>query len=272
MTVPEASHGDQRRMGELAPGTRIGRYRLESVVGRGGMGTVYRAFDAETRREVAVKILRPDLPESLRERFLAECDAEARIRHPHVMPVYDRGTYDRDRLYFVMELVYEPITLTELVEVRDRGRLAQTWPRLRQWADPKRLVADVFLPICEGVGAANREYGILHRDLKPDNVLIDVRTRRAYLIDFGICHQEGAPVEKDKIVGTPRFLAPEQARADVSPTTDVFGLGALLYYVLAGHPPIATASPLRRDEKTARIRELTRAQAEARAAGDGARA
>ena len=255
---------EKRRMGELAIGTHIGRYRLDDIVGRGGMGTVYRAFDEETKREVAVKVLLPDLSESLRERFLAECEAEAKIRHPHVMPVYDRGTYGGDRLYFVMELVYEPITLTDLVEARDHGKLASRWPRLRHWADPVRLVQDVFVPIAEGVDAANHDYRILHRDLKPDNVLIDVRTRRPYLIDFGICHNEGDAVEKDKIIGTPRFLSPEQARAQVTEQTDVFGLGALLYYVLAGDPPIASASPIRREERTKRIHDLLKAEARAR--------
>ncbi len=79
---------------DLDSGTRIGRYEIEQIVGRGGMGTVYRAFDSETKREVAIKVLHPGQPEELRGRFLAECEAEAKIRHPHVMPVYDRGKFD----------------------------------------------------------------------------------------------------------------------------------------------------------------------------------
>ncbi len=267
-----SSANEKRRMGELAIGTHIGRYRLDGIVGRGGMGTVYHAFDEETKREVAVKVLLPDLAESLRERFLAECEAEAKIRHPHVMPVYDRGTYGGDRLYFVMELVYEPITLTDVVEARDKGKLASRWPRLRHWADSARLVQDVFIPIAEGIDASNHDYRILHRDLKPDNVLIDVRTRRPYLIDYGICHNEGDAVEKDKIIGTPRFLSPEQARAQVSEQTDVFGLGALLHYILSGNPPIASASPIRREEREKRIHDLLKAEARARSEKKDAKA
>jgi hypothetical protein len=245
----------------------VGRYRLEAVVGRGGMGTVYRASDPDTKREVAIKILAPDLPDTLRQRFLAECEAEAQIRHPHVMPVYDRGRFGEDRLYFVMELVYEPITLTDVVTHVQKGTLAQAWPRLRHWSNPQRLVADVIVPICEGVDAANREYGYLHRDLKPDNVLIDVRTRRPYLIDFGICHQLGTDPEAGKIVGTPRFLSPEQVLGKADPRTDVWGLGALLFYVLSGSPPIEGSSPMRREERAKRVEDLVKAEAKASKAG-----
>ena len=268
----DAKQEDKLREGEFAPGTRIGRYRLDEIVGRGGMGTVYRAFDAETQREVAIKVLLPGLPESLRERFLAECEAEAKIRHAHVMPVYDRGTFEGDRPYFVMELVYEPITLGDVVETNQKGALGKTWPRLRQWRSPARLAADVLVPIAEGVDAANREYGFLHRDLKPDNILIDVRTRRPYLIDFGICHIEGQPSEEAKIVGTPRFLSPEQARARLDPRTDVFGLGALLRFLFTGAPPIGESSPLRRQERDQRVQELLQAEAKARSSGREPRA
>ncbi len=270
--VGGAKRQEDLRKGEFAPGTHIGRYRLESIVGRGGMGTVYRTFDEETRREVATKVLLPGLPESLQQRFLAECEAEAKIRHPHVMPVYDRGRFEGDRLYFVMELLYEPITLTDIVATTHKGALGKTWPRLRHWASPARLAADVLVPIAEGVGAANREYGILHRDLKPDNVLIDVRTRRPYLIDFGICHGDGQPLEEGKIVGTPRFLSPEQARGKLVSQTDVWGLGALLRFLFTAAPPIRESSPLRRQERDQRAQDLLKAEAKARSAGDEARA
>ncbi len=249
-------------------GTRLGRYRLDEIVGRGGMGTVYRSFDEQTRREVAVKILLPGLPDSLVQRFLAESEAEAKIRHAHVMPVYDRGIFEKDRHYFVMELLYEPITLADVVDRVQKGTLGSEWPRLRHWSNPARLIQDVLVPVARGVDAANRDHDILHRDLKPDNVLIDVRTRRAYLIDFGICHSAGQPAEAGKIVGTPRFLSPEQARGDLDPRTDVWGLGALIYFVLSGRPPMRSSSPLRRAERDKRIEELREAESNARAGGD----
>lgn len=256
------------RPGDLPEDTRIGRYRIARVVGRGGMGTVYSAFDEDTKRDVAIKVLKSGLPDLLQERFLAECEAEAKIRHPHVMPVYDRGTFKGDRPYFVMELVYEPITLSDVVEANLTGLTAQRWPRLRQWSNPARLVQDVIIPICEGVDASNREYGIFHRDIKPDNVLIDVRTRRASLIDFGICYQRGQALEGKKIIGTPRFLSPEQAMGRIDERTDVFGCGVLVYYVFTGRPPIQASSLLRKEERAKRVAELAEEEGAAKKAGN----
>ncbi len=257
---------------DLAAGTSIGRYRIEDPVGRGGMGTVYQAFDSTTNRVVALKLLAKGIPATLRERFLAECEAEANIRHEHVMPVYDRGWLTDDQPYFVMELLYEPITLTELVEHIQHGTLGSAHPRLRHWNDQRRLIQDVVLPIIEGVDVANDEYGVQHRDLKPDNVLIDIRTKRAYLIDFGICRQIGDTTDIGKIVGTPRYLSPEQAKANVDPRTDVWGCGALLRFLVTGEPPIRATSPFTRADVAKRIDALKQAEAEAANAGEGAKA
>lgn len=262
----------QRQKDDLAAGTEIGRYRIEEPVGRGGMGTVYAAFDRKTNRNVAVKLLAAGLPPSLRERFLAECEAEANIRHENVMPVYDRGWVSDEQPYFVMELLYEPITLTEIIAFVQKGNLGQAHPRLRQWNDLRRLMADVLLPICEGVAVANREYRVQHRDLKPDNVLIDIRTRRAYLIDFGICRTMDEADDAGKIVGTPRFLSPEQAAGRTDDRTDVWGLGALLRYAVTGEPPLAGTSPFSRQDVDNRIAALKQAESEAKAAGQEAKA
>ncbi len=260
-----------RQKEDLAAGTHIGRYRIEEPVGRGGMGTVYSTFDETTNRNVALKLLASGIPPSLRHRFLAECEAEANIRHEHVMPVYDRGWLTDERPYFVMELLYEPITLNEIVEHVQKGTLSQTHPRLRHWNDLKRLIADVIVPICEGVAVANLEYGVQHRDLKPENVLIDIRTKRAYLIDFGICRDMDDRSDEGKIVGTPRFLSPEQARARTDPRTDVWGLGGILRYVVTGEPPLAGTSPFSRAQVNERIAALKKAEAQARAGGEDAK-
>ncbi len=254
--------------GDLARGTRLGRYRIEEPVGRGGMGTVYAAYDETTRRTVAVKLLAPGLSAELRDRFLAECEAEANIRHENVMPVYDRGWLADDRPYFVMELLYEPITLTAIRELDAKGLLGIEHPRLRHWTDRRRLIHDVLLPLFEGVAVANAQYGMQHRDLKPDNVLVDVRTRRPYLIDFGICRRmDDPPPVRPVIVGTPRFLSPEQARGTVDPRTDVWGCGCLLHYVLTGEPPLERTSPFTRKEIQERVRVLAQAEQDARAKG-----
>jgi serine/threonine protein kinase len=259
--------------GDLEVGSILGRYRIDEPVGRGGMGVVYRAYDAATNRNVALKLLAPGLSPGLRDRFLHECEAEAQIRHEHVMPVYDQGWYSEEQPYFVMELLYEPVTLDQIVELARKGKLGATWPRIRKWAQLAALVEDVLLPVAEGIAVANLENRYQHRDLKPENVLIDLRTRRPYVIDFGICRKLDEPnPESGKIIGTPRFLSPEQARGGDDPTTDVWGLGALLRYAITGDAPLAATSPFRRQELVQRIEALREAEQKARAAGETAKA
>ncbi|MCA9314738.1 MAG: protein kinase [Planctomycetes bacterium] len=259
--------------GDLKVGSHLGRYRIDGPVGRGGMGVVYRAFDAATNRHVALKLLADGLPEALRERFLKECEAEARIRHEHVMPVYDQGWATDTRPYFTMELLYEPVTLDQVIDLARRGKLGSTWPRIRRWAHLPALVEDVLLPVIEGIAVANVDERIQHRDLKPENVLIDLRTRRAYVIDFGICRSLDEPdPEAGKVIGTPRFLSPEQAYGRTDPRTDVWGLGALLRYAITGEPPLEASAPYQRREVAARVEALNEAEAKAKAAGETAKA
>jgi serine/threonine-protein kinase len=265
---------------EFPPGTRVGRYNLETAIGAGGTGTVYRAFDATTNRYVALKMLGKDQPDTMRERFLREIEVQANLRHPNLMPVFDRGEFE-GRPYFTMELLYRPFTLTQIVEMAQRGTLSR-YTTLRPLEDVATLVREVFLPVCGAMQVANVENGVVHRDLKPDNVLVDSRTLRAYVIDFGICHvlkqsrvstTVVAPTAEDAgIVGTPRFLAPEQARGTPHERTDVWGLGAILHFILSGEPPIAPAAPIVRKELDRRISALRAAQEAASAAGDDRKA
>lgn len=262
---------------EYAPGTRLGRYVLEEAIGQGGMSTVYRAFDPTTNRYVAVKVMTSTASETMRQRFLREIEVQANLRHPNLMPVFDRGEHE-GRPYFTMELLYRPFTLTQVVEMARDGRLAR-YATLRGFEETETLVREVLVPVCEGITVANVENGVVHRDLKPDNVLVDSRTLRPYVIDFGICHVlerrtklSGAvlaPTAEDAgILGTPRFLAPEQARGAVHERTDVWGLGAILYFCLTGEPPIAAASPISRGDLRRRIEALKEAERSARAEGD----
>jgi serine/threonine protein kinase len=257
---------------EFEKGTMLGRYRIEDPVGQGGMGTVYAAYDAKTNRMVAIKVLSAGISPELRDRFLAECEAQARIRHPNVMPVYDRAWYSEERPYFVMELLYDPVMLADIVEWTRDGSLSTRHPRLRHLADPARLIKDALLPVCRGIAAANNDYGIQHRDLKPDNILIDVRTRRPYVIDFGICRNLDDPEPDRKIVGTPRYLSTEQAAGRVHSRTDVWGLGALLHFVVTGEPPLKGSSPFSRKDVEQRIYALDQAEQQARAKGEEAKA
>lgn len=253
-------------------GSRIARYSIEGVLGRGGMGCVYRAFDEETNRHVAVKVAR-HIGAELVDHFLLEGEAQGKIRHPHIMPVYDRGwTPGCGPPYFVMELLYEPVELTEIVALSRKRALGTHYPRLRQWENLRSIIADVLVPIARGIDTANRTYGFLHRDLKPSNILIDVRTRRPYVIDFGNCCSLNALGEEDGIVGTPRFLSPEQARQQRHARTDVWGLGAILHYMICGEPPIRASSRHTRRAIENRIEVLRQEQEAAEEGGDAAAA
>ncbi len=268
-------------LAEWPPGTRIDRYTLEEAIGQGGMSTVYRAFDPTTNRYVAMKVMVGGASETMRQRFLREIEVQANLRHPNLMPVFDRGEH-LGRPFFTMELLYRPFTLTEVVEMARDGRIAR-YATLRPLEDIATLVRDVLVPVCEGLHVANVENGVVHRDMKPDNVLVDSRTLRPYVIDFGICHvlerhgRRGGPVlaptaEDAGILGTPRFLAPEQARGAVHERTDIWGLGAILHFCLSGEPPIAAASPISRADLRRRIDALREAERSARAQGDETRA
>ncbi len=268
---------------EFSPGDQIGRYQVESAIGRGGTSEVYGAFDATTNRTVAVKVLLKDQSETMRQRFLREIEVQANIRHQNIMPVFDRGELDDGRPFFTMELLYKPWSLSEVVQARESGTLHR-YTTLRELGELNELIAKVLVPVCDGIYVANVENGVIHRDLKPDNVLVDSRTLRPYVIDFGICHvmekkgglSSGAvidPTAEDAgIVGTPRFLAPEQAKGNTKARTDVWGLGALLHFCVTGEPPLAGAAPITRAELKRRIKALEEAKEAALAEGKPKRA
>ncbi|MBL4843943.1 MAG: serine/threonine protein kinase, partial [Planctomycetes bacterium] len=207
---------------------RIGPYEILGELGRGGMGVVYRAFDPQLQRQVAIKVLAAAAGASShqRQRFDAEALALARFRHPGVVQLHSAGE-ERGCPYLVMDYV-----VGESLEERlERGTLPP--------ADAVTLLIALGHSLTAAHGA-----GILHRDLKPANVLIRQEDGRPVLIDFGLAKDlaEGAlgPTRTGAIVGTPGYWSPEQARGDrtqVGPWTDVYGLGALLYATLTGGPP-----------------------------------
>ncbi len=252
---------------EFGAGDHIGRYAIESVIGKGGCSTVYRAFDPTTNRSVAMKVCSTEANDVMSSRFLREIEVQANIRHQNIMPVFDRGTLDDGRPFFTMELLYKPWTLSDIVRRRDEGKLAR-YATMKKFGDIEALVKEIVIPISDGIYVANVENGVIHRDLKPDNVLVDTRTGRPYVIDFGICHvlekKTGfaskaviPPTTEDEgIVGTPRYIPPEQVKGSVHARTDVWGLGAMLHYVVSGEPPIAGASNISRSELKRRIAAL----------------
>ncbi|TDB81723.1 serine/threonine protein kinase, partial [Actinomadura sp. KC216] len=203
------------------------RYRLDSVVGRGGMGTVWRAFDVMLDREVAVKevVLPPGLNESERgvlyERTFREARASARLNHSGVVTVHD-VVEESDRPWIVMELVLAP-SLQDLLE---RGPMEH------------RRVADIGLQMLGALRHAH-EKGILHRDVKPSNVLI-TDTGRVVLTDFGIAQVEGDTTltQTGLVMGSPAYIPPERAQGERAvPASDLWALGATLYAAVEGRSP-----------------------------------
>ncbi|MFC4048905.1 serine/threonine-protein kinase [Actinomadura syzygii] len=203
------------------------RYRLDSVVGRGGMGTVWRAFDVMLDREVAVKevLLPPGLSDSERhvlyERTFREARASARLNHSGVVTVHD-VVEESDRPWIVMELVLAP-SLQDLLE---RGPMEH------------RRVADIGLQMLGALRHAH-EKGILHRDVKPSNVLI-TDTGRVVLTDFGIAQVEGDATltQTGLVMGSPAYIPPERAQGERAvPASDLWSLGATLYAAVEGRSP-----------------------------------
>jgi DNA-binding beta-propeller fold protein YncE len=205
------------------PGTLFAGYRVDSLVGRGGMGVVYRATDLSLQRPVALKLIAPELAEDerFRVRFLRESRLAASLDHPSVVPIYEAGERDGD-LYLAMRYV-EGSDLKTLLE--REGRLS-----------PERALG-ILAQVAGALDAAHRR-ALVHRDVKPANVLLD-EDGHAYLTDFGIAKQlGGGSTDSGRIVGTLDYLAPEQIRGDgVDARTDSYALCCALYECLAGAPP-----------------------------------
>ncbi|MBA3659807.1 MAG: serine/threonine protein kinase, partial [Gemmatimonadales bacterium] len=208
------------------------RYRIERELGRGGMATVYLARDLRHHRQVAVKVLRPELAASLgAERFLREIETTAGLRHPQILPLYDSGAAG-GFLYYVMPFI-------EGESLRDRMRRETQLPL----DDAIRITREVAAALDYAHGR-----GVIHRDIKPENVLLD--GGHAVVADFGIARAvstsgavsfsgSGKLTEPGMALGTVHYMSPEQAAGqdDVDPRSDVYALSCVLYEMLAGRTP-----------------------------------
>src|ERR687884_1708297 len=208
-----------------------GRFRVECEIGRGGMGTVYRASHLGLERPVAIKILKQEfatVPE-VAERFMREARTMARLKHPRAAMIFDAGHLADGRPFIVMEYV-------------EGSTLAETLAREGQFA-PERAVR-VAAEICDVLSEAHA-LGIVHRDLKPSNIMLN--ERGVCVLDFGIAKvlQTSTEVtrthpttESGLVIGTPRYMSPEQCLGQrVGARSDLYSLGVLLYEMLAGRPP-----------------------------------
>jgi len=203
-----------------------GRYRIERELGQGGMATVYLAADLRHERKVALKVLKPELAAVVgAERFLSEIKTTANLQHPHILPLYDSGEAD-SFLYYVMPYV-EGETLRERLD-REKQLPVE---------EAVRLASAVA-----GALAYAHHHGVVHRDIKPGNVLM--QAGQPMVGDFGIALAVGAAggtrlTETGLSVGTPYYMSPEQATGDmaVGPASDIYALGAVLYELLTGDPP-----------------------------------
>jgi serine/threonine protein kinase/Tol biopolymer transport system component len=222
----------------LGPGTVIGTYRLQGPLGKGGMGTVYRAADTKLNRAVAIKFLSDERAEAAeRRRFQREAQLASALNHPHILTVHDTGDFD-GRQYIVSELV-EGGTLRDWIKTATRS-----------WQD----VVELLIGVADGLAAAH-EAGILHRDIKPENILI-TKSGYAKLADFGVAkmHESSAAAAAavtetatrlGSVVGTAAYMSPEQALGQpIDARSDVFSFAVVLSEMLAGRRPFEGSTEL----------------------------
>ena len=231
---------------------RLGEFDVLEVIGRGGMGIVFKGYDHELNRWIAIKVLGPQYAENAaaRKRFAREAQAAAAVVHPHVIGIHAVDAAHQPP-YFVMpfvpgESLQQRIDRVGLLDVADVLRIGQQ--------------------VAEGLAAAHAQ-GLVHRDIKPANILLERNVERVVITDFGLARamDDASLTQSGVIAGTPQFMSPEKARGDsVDARTDLFSLGSVMYAMLTGHPPFRADTPwaaLRRvtDQTPRPLREINAA-------------
>src|SRR3989475_5780348 len=206
-------------------------YTIAGEIGRGGMGVVYQARDERLKRQVAVKVLPPELAfrEEIRIRFLREAETAAQLSHPHIVPIHSVGEGSDGLVYFVMAYVDGESLAARL---KRRGRL------------PPEEARRVMIETADALGAAHA-VGIIHRDVKPDNILLEGSRGRVVVTDFGIAKALSSTTGSATLtatgvaIGTPHYMSPEQAAGDreIDGRSDIYSLGVVAYQMLAGELP-----------------------------------
>jgi eukaryotic-like serine/threonine-protein kinase len=234
-TAPTAQPADNLTHPAEAVEFQLGRFKVQELIGQGGFGLVYAAYDSQLDRRIAIKIPKPEalLSRTLRKRFIREGRAAACLSHPHIVAVHEVGQQG-PICYMATELIKGP-NLSE-------------WTQ-NQPFDP-RLIAWIMIRTAEAIQHAHSR-GILHRDLKPANILMEGENPK--ITDFGLAQRlepnalAGELSLDTRILGTPAYMSPEQAignRDQIDARTDVYGLGAILYFMLTQQPPFSGSSPV----------------------------
>lgn len=228
---------------------RIGSYEVTGVIGRGGMGIVFKAFDAPLNRFVAIKMMLPHLATSgaARKRFSREGQAAAAVIDDHVLPIY--GVNEWQGVPYLVSQYSSGMSLQK--RIHDQAPL-----ELKE-------ILRISLQTARGLAAAHAQ-GLVHRDVKPSNILLDGTVERALLTDFGLARavDDASLTRSGTITGTPQYMAPEQARGEaIDQRSDLFSLGAVIYTMCTGHPPFRAETSygvLRRitDDEPRSIREI----------------
>ena len=233
---PPAASGSSLEMviGDEVGRTINGRFEITNVIGEGGMGVVYEAYDNQVDRNVAIKLVRSDALADRKfiSRFRRELEVTTQLRHPSTIRVFEHGESEDGRPYMVMEL----LTGVSLAERLERGRLDEI--EALQYAKQ----------MAESLSEAH-EAGIFHRDLKPDNIFIETVgvTTVVKVLDFGIAGGIDATrlTQAGEVFGTPQYMSPEQCNGlPLDHRTDIYSLGCILYEMIEGHPPFAAESPM----------------------------
>jgi serine/threonine-protein kinase len=218
-------------MTPLHPGDQLDHYRIESLVARSGMASIFRATDMRNGRQVAIKIPHPEMEADpvLFERFEREAEIGEKLDHPGVMKVFPDA--DRSRVYMVMEWV--------------DGRLLRVVLH-EQKKFPVERAIKIAIAVCDALDYIHRN-GVVHRDLKPENIMIDADDH-IKLIDFGIAARQGARrltfAKLSQVMGTPDYISPEQVKGKRGDgRSDIYALGAMLYEMLTGQPPFSGPNP-----------------------------
>jgi len=253
-------------------GGPIRKYEKKTTIGKGGMGEVLKVLDRDLRREVAMKMLRPQREGGVSAedvfRFMKEAQATGRLEHPNIIPVHDLGVDGQGRIYFTLKYV-QGVSLKEVVKGRSENGTLEDGRRFRDVFSARHMI-EIFISVCQGVAYAHSK-NIIHRDLKPENIMLG-KFGEVLVMDWGLAKilYKGKPSQSQPggeaaldlnlrptidssmtlegdIAGTPSYMSPEQAagkNSELDQRTDVYSLGAMLYEILGGEPPYTGTSAL----------------------------